>query len=60
MSLMTHLVELSEKHRHLEAKIAAERARPGCDELKISRWKREKLKLKDEIERIRADGETRH
>lgn len=60
MSLMTHLAELSEKHRHLEAKIAEERARPGCDELKLTRWKREKLKLKEQIERIRADRPTRH
>ena len=58
MSLMTHLVELSEKHRHLEAKIAEERARPGGDDQKIARWKQEKLKLKDQIERIRS--ETRH
>lgn len=58
MSLMTHLVELNEKHRHLETKIAEERARPGCDEQKISRWKLEKLKLKDEMERLRS--ETRH
>lgn len=60
MSLMTHLVELSEKHRHLEAKIAEERARPGCDELKVSRWKREKLKIKDQIERMRGERPTRH
>lgn len=60
MSLMTHLVELSEKHRHLESRIAEERARPGCDELKVSRWKRQKLKLKDAIERIRSDNETTH
>lgn len=60
MSLMTHLVELSEKHRHLETRIAQERSRPGCDEQKIARWKHEKLRLKDQIERIRADTPTTH
>ena len=58
MSLMTHLVELSEKHRQLDRMISDERAKPGADEAKIRRWKHEKLKLKDAMERIRA--ETRH
>jgi hypothetical protein len=58
MSLMTHLVELSEKHRQLEQKISEERARPAADENKIQRWKSEKLKLKDAMERLRQ--ETRH
>lgn len=58
MSLMTHLVELSEKHRQLERMISDERARPGSDEAKIRRWKHEKLKLKDMMQRIRT--ETRH
>jgi hypothetical protein len=58
MSLMTHLVELSEKHRQLDRMIADERGRPGADQVKINRWKQEKLKLKDAMEKIRA--ETRH
>jgi hypothetical protein len=58
MSLMTHLVELSEKHRQLERMISDERARPGSDEVKIRRWKHEKLKLKDMMQRMRT--ETQH
>lgn len=58
MSLMTHLVELSEKHRQLERQIAEELRRPGGDESKIRRWKHEKLKLKDQMERLRQ--ETMH
>jgi hypothetical protein len=58
MSLMTHLVELSEKHRQLERMISDERARPGSDEVKIRRWKHEKLKLKDMMQRMRT--ETKH
>ncbi len=55
MSLMTHLVELSEKHRSLERRIQAEQARPGVDPLQLRQLKREKLKIKDEMARLRAN-----
>ena len=58
MSLMTHLVELSHKHRQLDLMIADERSKPGSDLAKIRRWQHEKLKLKDAMEKIRA--ETKH
>jgi len=58
MSMSAHLAELTEKHRFLERKIEEELARPGSDEAEIRRLKREKLKLKDEIYRLR--DETRH
>ena len=58
MSLMTHLVDLSEKHRQLERMISDEQAKAGADEVKIRRWKHEKLRLKDAMARIR--DETRH
>ena len=53
MALDAHLAEMSEKHRMLEKKIEEEEARPSADSLKINTWKREKLRLKDEIERLR-------
>ena len=59
MTLAAHLAELSEKHRMLERKIQEEMARPGGDDVQISRWKREKLKLKDEMAKLQS-GETRH
>jgi hypothetical protein len=59
MTLAAHLAELSEKHRVLERKIEDELSRPGGDDTQISRWKREKLKLKDEIAKLQ-NGETRH
>jgi len=58
MSLEGHLAELTEKHKLLDQQIEAERARPGSDDLVIVRMKREKLKLKEAIERLRT--ETRH
>lgn len=58
MSLEGHLNELTEKHKTLDKQIAQELARPGSDDGEIRRLKQEKLKLKEEIERIRV--ETRH
>jgi hypothetical protein len=55
MALDAHLEELSEKHRALDRKIEEELARPTSDDLKIAEWKRQKLRLKDEIERLRHE-----
>jgi len=52
MGAEAHLEELNEKHRNLDHAIEVEMARPYTDDLKIQELKREKLKLKDEIERI--------
>lgn len=58
MSLEGHLEELTEKHRLLDEQIMTEAARPGSDDAILRRMKQEKLKLKEEIERLRS--ETRH
>ncbi len=55
MALDAHLVELSEKHRALDRKIEEELARPTADDLKITEWKRQKLRLKDEMERLKHE-----
>ena len=55
MALDAHLEELSEKHRALDRKIEEELARPTSDDLKVAEWKRQKLRLKDEIERLRHE-----
>jgi hypothetical protein len=55
MPLDAHLVELSEKHRALDRKIEEEMARPTSDDLKLAELKRQKLRLKDEIERLRQE-----
>jgi hypothetical protein len=57
MTLTAHLAELSEKHRSLERKIQEESSRPGADDGQITKWKREKLRLKDEIAKLR-NGHT--
>jgi hypothetical protein len=55
MALDAHLVELSERHRSLDRKIEEELSRPAADTLKIAEWKRQKLRLKDEIERLKNE-----
>jgi hypothetical protein len=58
MAVSAHIEELSEKHRTIERKIEEELKHPSSDELRIAALKKEKLRLKDEIEKLRA--ETRH
>jgi hypothetical protein len=45
----------------LEQKIREEMAHPGADETQIVQWKREKLRLKDEMAKLqRTNGQVRH
>jgi hypothetical protein len=61
MSLAADLARLSEKHRQLEVKIREEMARPGANDTQICQWKREKLKLKDQMLKMQqTNGELRH
>lgn len=54
MGIAGHLQELSEKHRQLDRKITEEMARPGSNDQEIQRLKRQKLKIKEEIDKIKA------
>ena len=53
MSLQSRLESLMERHAVLESQIHAEDNRPRPDEETLHRLKAEKLRLKDEIERLR-------
>jgi hypothetical protein len=53
MALQGHLRELSEKHRRLQELIESEMAHPDWDEVRIAALKKEKLRIKDELERLR-------
>jgi len=46
--------ELSEKHKKLEEIIDAEMADPNWDEVRVAALKKEKLRIKDELERLRS------
>ncbi len=54
MSLTSHLAELRRKHGQLSEKIEFEQRSPSADDLSITEMKKEKLQLKQEIERIAA------
>jgi hypothetical protein len=54
MALQGHIQELSEKHKRLEEMIEAELTHPDWDEVRIHALKKEKLRIKDELERLRS------
>ncbi len=54
MSLDAHIEELAEKHRDLDRRIEKEETHPGSDDISIHELKKEKLRIKDEIEKLRA------
>jgi len=49
-----HIQELYEKHQKLEDTINAEMANPEWDEVRVASLKKEKLRIKDELERLRS------
>jgi hypothetical protein len=53
MSLQTRLSSLQQRHAVLETRIAAEDQRPRPNAQALDQLKREKLRLKDEMERVR-------
>jgi hypothetical protein len=53
MALQGHMQELSEKHRKLQELIESEMAHPDWDEVRVAALKKEKLRVKDELERLR-------
>ena len=55
MALQGHIQELSEKHKRLQELIEAEMAHPDWDEIRVSALKKEKLRIKDELERLRCN-----
>lgn len=52
MSVSSHLEELKRKHEALSDKVEAEQRSPGSSDLDIAEMKKEKLRLKEEIERL--------
>jgi len=55
MSMQSHLAELERRHAEMERKIEDALLHPSTDSLELADMKRQKLKLKDEIARIRQD-----
>jgi hypothetical protein len=53
MALNGHIRELSDKHQRLQELIDVEMAHSAWDDMQIAAMKKEKLRLKDELERLR-------
>jgi hypothetical protein len=54
MALQGHIDELSEKHKKLEERIHDEMNHPDWNESQVAALKKEKLRIKDELERLRS------
>jgi hypothetical protein len=54
MALQGHIQELSEKHKKLQELIENEMAHPDWDDFRVAALKKEKLRIKDELERLRS------
>jgi len=52
MSLSSHLTQLKKKHEHLSFEVERAEKSPATDRLQVKSLKKEKLRLKDEIERL--------
>ena len=58
MSLNSHLAELVRRHQVLEKQLETELHHPATSDLKLLELKRKKLHLKDEIEKLQANGQV--
>lgn len=54
MELQGTIKDLTEKHKKLEQLIDAEMAHPDWDEARVAALKKQKLRIKDELERLRT------
>jgi hypothetical protein len=52
MTLSSHLQELRKKHQYLSDQVEAAQRSPGTDDLVITDLKKQKLRLKEEIQRL--------
>ena len=55
MGLESHIQELADKHHKLDEQIQEELHRPHPDDIALSELKKRKLRLKEEIERLRHE-----
>jgi hypothetical protein len=54
MALDARIRELGSRHQSLEQAIQDEMRRPSADDLRLKELKRQKLRLKEEIETLRG------
>jgi len=54
MAVEARIRELGSRHQSLEAEIQEEMRRPAFDDVKLKELKRQKLRLKEEMEALRS------
>ena len=54
MALQGTISDLQAKHQKLEQLIDAEMTHPDWDEVRVAALKKQKLRIKDELERLRS------
>ena len=54
MALQGQIEHLADQHKKLEEIIAAEMNHPDWDEARVAALKKQKLRIKDELERLRG------
>ena len=52
MSMSSHLQELRKKHENLSNEVEVAQRSPAFDEIQLTALKKQKLKIKEEIERL--------
>ena len=52
MTVASHIAELKKKHEHLSDMVEKAQRAPGASDLQIAEWKKQKLKIKEEIGRL--------
>ena len=53
MALQGHILHLSNQHKKIEDIIESEMANPDWDEIRVAALKKQKLRIKDELERLK-------
>ncbi len=56
MAVEAHIREVADKHRKIQQMIEDEMSHSGWDEIRVAALKKEKLRLKDELERLRTSS----
>lgn len=54
MNLGSHLTELRKKHQSLSERVELAQRSPSTDTLQIAELKKQKLRLKEQIERLQS------
>ena len=57
MALEAHLQSLNQRHQELEAQLTTEMKHPHPDDVRVHELKRLKLRIKDQMERLRHEQE---